>query len=126
VSTPVPGCVLKGTHADGYCYCSKLYARPLGWGTVRIETKALLLLDTADGKPVLRPEGDIQGWVTRNPLPGLPHTQWLDAHRHKHPDAADYPKESDKKTGKPQIYTFHTGLRAEHALARRHRKRTRR
>jgi len=36
--------VLGGTHAAGYC--SKFgYARPLGWGSVRIEAKALLFLD---------------------------------------------------------------------------------
>src|SRR5579883_398858 len=56
--------VIKREHPDGYC--SKLgYARPLGWGTVRIEAKALLLLDASD-QPALRPESDVLTWVQRN------------------------------------------------------------
>jgi len=107
--------VLGGTHADGYC--SKLgYARPLGWGSVRIEAKALLLLDAASSKPALEPVTDILHWVKQNHQTTKTQDAWLAIHRHKHPDAADYPR----KDG--QIYTFHTSLRAEHSRARRYRK----
>jgi len=104
--------VIKGEHPDGYC--SKLgYARPLGWGTVRIEAKALLLLDASD-QPALRPESDVLAWVQRNHQATATQGEWLAAHRHKHPDAADYPRENG------HIYTFHTRLRAEHTRARRY------
>jgi CRISPR-associated protein (TIGR03986 family) len=106
--------VLGGGHADGYC--SKLgYARPLGWGSVRIEAKALLLLDGLSDKPALRPVNDLPGWMrqyfTKTPML----QQWLTIHRHKHPDAADYPRGQDGN-----IYSYHTKLRAEHSRARRY------
>lgn len=107
--------VLQGNHPDGYC--SKLgYARPLGWGTVRIETKALLLLEVADGKPALKAETDVLGWVKRNHQATATQVEWLAVHRHKHPDAADYPREGG------QIHTYHTKLRAEHSRLRRYRR----
>src|SRR5690606_34728555 len=57
--------ILGGAHADGYC--SKLgYARPLGWGSVRIKTKALLWLDAAAARPALAPEADLTRWVREN------------------------------------------------------------
>lgn len=111
--------VLKGAHLDGYC--SKLgYARPLGWGTVRIEAKSLLLLDASD-QPALRPESDVLAWVQRNRQATATQAEWLAAHRHKHPDAADYPRARDRD-GNENIYTFHTTLRAEHTRARRYRR----
>jgi hypothetical protein len=107
--------VLKGTHPDGYC--SKLgYARPLGWGTVRIEAKALLLLDSGSNKPALKAEVDILGWVRKHHQRTPMQDEWLAIHRHKHPDACDYPQ----KDG--QIYTFHTYLRSEHSRLRRYHK----
>jgi len=107
--------VLKGTHPDGYC--SKLgYARPLGWGTVRIEAKALLLLDSGSDKPALKAEVDILGWVRKHHQRTAMQDEWLAIHRHKHPDARDYPQ----KDG--QIYTFHTYLRSEHSRLRRYHK----
>lgn len=108
--------VLGGSHTDGYC--SKLgYARPLGWGAVRIEAKALMLLDTAEDRPTLkRTEAGLDKWVQRNHVQSAMQKEWLDVHRHKHPDAADYPR----KDG--EIYTFHTSLRAEHSHERRYRK----
>ncbi|HWP01833.1 MAG TPA: hypothetical protein VNL96_00105 [Gemmatimonadaceae bacterium] len=111
--------VLKGEHPDGYC--SKLgYARPLGWGTVRIEAKSLLLIDASD-QPTLRPESDVLSWVQRNYEATVTQSEWLAAHRHKHPDAADYPRERDRD-GNENIYTFHTTLRAEHTRLRRYRR----
>jgi hypothetical protein len=111
---------LGGTHTDGYC--SKLgYARPLGWGTVRIEAKALLLLETANAGPALSSVPDVVGWVRANHQPAVAQREWLDVHRHKHPDAADYPRARDKE-GNENIYTFHTTLRAEHTRARRYRR----
>lgn len=112
--------VLSGNHPEGYC--SKLgYARPLGWGSVRIEAKALLLLDGLSDKPALRPVDDLSGWVrqqfTKTPML----QQWLAIHRHKHPDAADYPKEKDRD-GQENIYTYHTKLRADHSRARRYKR----
>jgi CRISPR-associated protein (TIGR03986 family) len=105
--------VLGGTHADGYC--SKLgNARPLGWGTVRIEAKALLLLNVENGAPVLKPEGDLGAWVRKNHQETSTQEAWLAVHRHKHPDAADYPRRDGN------IYTFHTTLRAEHSRNRRY------
>src|SRR5579875_1131069 len=111
--------VIKREHPDGYC--SKLgYARPLGWGTVRIEAKALLLLDASD-QPALRPESDVLTWVQRNHQATATQGEWLGAHCHKHPDAADYPRARDRD-GNENIYTFHTALRAEHTRARRYRR----
>jgi CRISPR-associated protein (TIGR03986 family) len=112
--------VFQGKHPDGYC--SKLgYARPLGWGTVRIEAKALLLLDVADGRLALKAETDVLGWVRRNYQPTATQADWLAVHRHKHPDAADYPRATDQQ-GNENIYTFHTTLRAEHSRLRRYRR----
>lgn len=106
---------LGGTHTDGYC--SKLgYARPLGWGSVRIEAKQLLLLDEAGEAPTLKPEADLAAWVKRNHQKTSTQDEWLAIHRRNHPHAADYPR----KDG--QIYTFHTSLRAEHSRARRYRR----
>ncbi len=112
--------VLAGKHADGYS--SKLgYARPLGWGSVRIEARALLLLEVPNGKPVLNAVPDVLGWVRAGHERTTTQTEWLAVHRHKHPEAADYPREKDKD-GTENIYTFHTRLRAEHARARRYRR----
>ncbi len=111
--------VLGGQHADGYC--SKLgYARPLGWGSVRIEATALLLLEVDDGKAVLQRESDVLAWVTTSHQRTATQTEWLDVHRHKHPDASDYPRAKDRD-GNENTYTFHTTLRAEHSRARRYR-----
>lgn len=104
-----------GAHADGYC--SKLgYARPLGWGTVRVVAKAMYLLDESGDSPTLQSIPDLSSWFGAQPR-SLPRLQeWLSVHRHKHPDAADYPN----KNG--QIYTFHTTLRADHSRLRRYSK----
>ncbi len=104
---------VNGTHPDGYC--SKLgYARPLGWGTIRIEAKELHLLRQGDSLPTLEREADIRGWFRQHfqAPPMLP--AWLDVHRHKHSDAADYPRENG------EIYNFHTRLRAQHTRLRRY------
>ncbi len=112
--------VLGGAHPDGYC--SKLgYARPLGWGSVRIEAKALLFLEPATDGPQLRAEQDIVTWVRQHYQTTEVQAAWLDIHRCKHPDAGDYPKAKDKK-GNENIYTFHTNLRAEHSRQRRYKK----
>lgn len=111
---------LGGTHADGYC--SKLgYARPLGWGSVRIEAKQLLLLDGAGEAPTLKPEADIAAWVTRNHQKTATQDEWLAIHRRNHPNAADYPR-ARERNGNENIYTFHTRLRAEHSRNRRYKK----
>lgn len=107
--------VLGGMHSDGYC--SKLgYARPLGWGSVRIEAKQFLLLDEVGDAPRLKPETNLAAWVTKNYRKSTTQDDWLAIHRRNHPDAADYPR------CKGQIYTFHTTLRAEHSRARRYAK----
>jgi len=109
---------LGGAHADGYC--SKLgYARPLGWGSVRIEAKQLLLLDEAGEAPTLRPEADLAVWVTKNHQKTSTQDEWLAIHRRNHPNAADYPRAPDRE-GNENIYTFHTSLRAEHSRNRRY------
>lgn len=110
--------VLGGTHTDGYC--SKLgYARPLGWGSVRIEAKALLLIDDAGDAPTLKPEADLNAWVKTNHRKTATQDEWLAIHRRNHPNAADYPRARDRD-GNENIYTFHTGLRAEHSRNRRY------
>lgn len=113
--------VLVGTHGDGYC--SKLgYARPLGWGSVRVEAKALLLLAEAAGTPALKPEADLNGWVERNHQKTATQDEWLAIHRRNHPNADDYPRpERPDRNGERNIYTFHTTLRAEHSRNRRYR-----
>jgi hypothetical protein len=113
--------VLGGNHRDGYC--SKLgYARPLGWGSVRTEAKALLLLDNTGDGPTLKPDGDVCAWVMKNYQKTATQGEWLAVHRRKHPDADDYPRppQPDRK-GERNIYTFHTKLRAEHSRDRRYR-----
>jgi hypothetical protein len=106
--------MLGGTHPLGYC--SKLgYARPLGWGSVRIEAKELLLLDLAGNKPVLSAVPDLLEWVRSRYRPTPTLSSWLDVHRHKHPDAADYPRGQDG-----EIYSYHTQLRATHIRKRRY------
>lgn len=111
---------LGGTHTDGYC--SKLgYARPLGWGSVRIEAKKLLLLDEAGEAPTLKPEADLAAWVTRNHQKTSTQEEWLAIHRRNHPNAADYPRPPQAdRNGERHIYTFHTTLRAEHSRKRRY------
>jgi len=105
---------LGGDHAEGYC--SKLgYARPLGWGSVRIEAKALLLLHTSDDKPTLNRVPDLFGWVRTHHAPTSMLHSWLAIHRHKHPDAADYPRGQDGN-----VYSYHTKLRSDHTRARRY------
>jgi CRISPR-associated protein (TIGR03986 family) len=112
--------VLGGDHPSGYC--SKLgYARPLGWGSVRIEAKALLFLDLANGTPELKAEQDIPGWVQRHYQRTESQKEWLAVHRRNHPYAADYPRAEDKARNK-NIHTFHTNLRAYHAEKRRYQK----
>lgn len=112
---------LGGTHKDGYC--SKLgYARPLGWGSVRIEAKALLLLDEAGNAPALNPVTMLSDWVQANHQKTATQDEWLAIHRRNHPDAADYPRpQQADRNGQRNIYTFHTGLRAEHSRNRRYR-----
>jgi hypothetical protein len=105
--------VINGKHRHGYC--SKLgYARPLGWGTVRIEAQELHLLKTGGDGPTLEKEPDVRAWFRQNFQDPPLLRQWLDVHRCKHPDAKDYP------TKDGQIYTFHTSLRAEHTRLRRY------
>ncbi len=110
--------ILGGAHADGYC--SKLgYARPLGWGSVRIEVKALLWLDAAAEEPTMTSEPDLATWVRENYTKAALQDEWLAIHRRKHPDAEDYPRRRDRD-GNDNIYTYHTSLRAEHSRARRY------
>src|SRR5579875_1782568 len=110
--------VLGGAHPSGYC--SKLgYARPLGWGSVRIEAKQLLFLDEAAEGLALRSERDLTTWVTKSHRKTSTQDEWLAIHRRHHPDAADYPREKDRD-GQENIYTFHTRLRAEHSRNRRY------
>jgi len=112
--------IFGGTHKDGYC--SKLgYARPLGWGSVRIEAKALLLLDEAGDSPTLNPIADLGVWLKSNHQKTATQDEWLAIHRRNHPNAADYPRERDRD-GNMNIYTFHTKLRAEHSRKRRYKK----
>jgi CRISPR-associated protein (TIGR03986 family) len=105
--------VVGGKHSNGYC--SKLgYARPLGWGTVRIQALELHLLSSTENGPKLDREPDLDGWFQRHFQRTEMLEKWLDVHRHKNPDAGDYPSESG------QIYTFHAKLRAEHTRLRRY------
>jgi CRISPR-associated protein (TIGR03986 family) len=105
--------VVGGRHSNGYC--SKLgYARPLGWGTVRIQVRELHLLGSTENGPKLDREPDLDGWFRRHFQPTEMLEKWLDVHRHKNPDASDYPSENG------QIYTFHARLRAEHTRLRRY------
>jgi CRISPR-associated protein (TIGR03986 family) len=105
--------VVGGKHSNGYC--SKLgYARPLGWGTVRIQALELHLLSSTENGPKLDREPDLDGWFQRHFQRTEMLEKWLDVHRHKNPDAGDYPSEGG------QIYTFHAKLRADHTRLRRY------
>jgi hypothetical protein len=106
--------VLGGGHIDGYC--SKLgYARPLGWGSVRIEAKSLLFLTSSTGVPAMDAVLDIPEWMKHHFLAPPSLKSWLAVHRRNHPDAGDYPVGADG-----QVYTYHTKLRADHTRARRY------
>jgi CRISPR-associated protein (TIGR03986 family) len=112
--------VLGGTHRDGYC--SKLgYARPLGWGSVRIEAKQLLLLNQASETPTLNSEPDVAAWVKTHHQKTSTQDEWLAIHRRNHPNAGDYPRAKDRE-GNETIYTYHTRLRAEHSRNRRYKR----
>jgi len=105
--------VVGGKHSNGYC--SKLgYARPLGWGTVRIQALELHLLSSTENGSKLDREPDLDRWFRRHFQRTEMLEKWLDVHRHKNPDAGDYPSEGG------QIYTFHAKLRAEHTRLRRY------
>jgi hypothetical protein len=106
--------ILGGDHAVGYC--SKLgYSRPLGWGSVRIEAKALLLLDVSSDKATVDLVPDVSAWMRSHYLPTPTQQAWLAVHRRNHPEAADYPRGQDGN-----IYSYHTKLRADHTRARRY------
>ncbi|HSW09327.1 MAG TPA: hypothetical protein VLK32_00270 [Bacillota bacterium] len=102
-----------GAHSAGYC--SKLgYARPLGWGSVRIVAKEMHLLEWSEQAPKLELVIDLIAWFRNHFKKSSSLSKWLDIHRCKHPDAADYPR----KDG--QIYTFHADLRSRHTRSRRY------
>lgn len=113
--------LLGGNHVDGYC--SKLgYARPLGWGSVRMEAKQLLLMDDTGELPKLNAQADLHAWAKAHYRPTTMQQEWLAIHRRNHPEAADYPRpaQPDRK-GERNIFTYHTELRAEHSRQRRYR-----
>ncbi len=83
---------------------------------MRIEAKELFWLNTDGDEPTLETGPDLGKWVKEHYQATTMEKAWLDVHRHKHPDATDYPKE------KGQIYTYHTNLRANHSRQRRYRK----
>jgi len=66
--------------------------------------------------PTLKPEANLDAWVKNNHQKTATQDEWLAIHRRNHPDAADYP------TTDGQIYTYHTGLRADHSRNRRYKK----
>ncbi|HAA55448.1 MAG TPA: hypothetical protein DCE42_11870 [Myxococcales bacterium] len=106
--------ILEGTHKKGYC--SKLgYARPLGWGSVCIETKQLLTYRPSEKKPTLESVSDVETWTKDNYQTTEKQEEWLAIHRRHHPDAGDYPRGKDKN-----IHSYHTKLRAEHSRKRRY------
>lgn len=112
--------VLGGSHEDGYC--SKLgYARPLGWGSVNIEAKALLWLEADGESPSLRAEDDLDGWVKGEYKSAPMQGEWLAIHRREHPDAGDYPKPPESR-GKDPTLDHHTRLRGEHSGLRRYKR----
>lgn len=98
-------------------YCSKLgYARPLGWGSVRIEAKELIFIQLARSGITTHPEPSVPNWFARHSSaiksPRL--TEWLAVHRRSNPDAADYPHTNG------QVFSYHTTLRRNHAQQRRY------
>jgi hypothetical protein len=103
-----------GEHEGGYC--SKLgYGRPLGLGSVQITADSLRLLD-ADG--VLERVDDLRQWWQEANFALPPSTAaWLEVHRRRHPDAADYPRRDGS------IYQAHSAIRKSHAKNRRYARR---
>lgn len=105
---------IGGVHSDGYC--SKLgYARPLGWGSVRIDAKEVLILNYDGQTPSLVPLTSLETWVRGNLSWPVMLKPWLDIHRCKHPDAGNYPRD-----GNGPIFTYHAQLRSEHSRKRRY------
>lgn len=101
-------------------YCSKLgYARPLGWGSVRICAKELHLLalpsPAKGGRPTLDQVPDLATWLGARleSLDRAALTDWLALHQRKHQDAGDYPQNGGK------VYDYHTLLRKKHSQLRR-------
>lgn len=84
---------------------------------MRIEAKALLLLDTSD-KPALAPIADLSGWMRTHFVVTPMLEQWFAIHKCKHPEASSYPTAKDKD-GRENI-TYHTNLRAVHSRDRRY------
>lgn len=107
--------LVQDTEAE---YCSKLgYARPLGWGSVRIEAKELFLLDEHAEVPTLKRVEDLRYWIEKEYIETETQSAWLAIHQRSHPGAGDYPRGGDGK-----IYTFHTKLRADHSRLRRYKR----
>lgn len=82
---------LGGRHPQGYC--SKLgYARPLGWGSVRIEAKALFFLTSACEGPELTRVDNVVNWVRCHHQSTENEEEWLNIHRRHHPNAGGVSK----------------------------------
>jgi hypothetical protein len=75
--------------------------------------------ESLDGFWAQLSEADLAAWVTKNHQKTTTQDEWLAIHRRNHPNAADYPRATDRD-GNENIYTFHTGLRAEHSRNRRY------
>jgi CRISPR-associated protein (TIGR03986 family) len=98
-------------------YCSKLgYARPLGWGSVRITALEIYFLEDEGHGPTLRKEQDPVTWYQSANPTFLMRDAWLDVHQRNHPLGGPY-----APPGIP-IYSYHTTLRADHSMKRRYRK----
>lgn len=101
-----------GTHPAGYV--SKLgYARPLGWGTVRITADSLHIFREGSSVELDRVD-DLTDWFGTRHRPTTQLDSWLGVHRHRHPRAGDYPRDNGEIPG------FHSELRAKHSRERRH------
>jgi hypothetical protein len=108
---------VRGSNHPPNGYCSKLgYARPLGWGSVRIEAREVLYQGCdAAKKYVLTPQNPVR-LSDAGKVKDLPKFQsWFDIHGCNHLDAGDYPRfPNDEK-----IYSYHTKLRSTHSRYRR-------
>lgn len=104
--------VVDKPHRAGYC--SKLgYARPYGWGSVRVDVKTLSLGQSGQ---LVRDVVDAHEWFKENFVPLDDSDKWLRLHHVNHGAAEDYPRRDGG-----EIFNYHTDLRAEHSRLRRYR-----
>lgn len=104
------------------------YARPLGWGSVRLKMDRCRVWRDDDFTPLPEPgeskeagfAGAIENLLARDDFQRLPKQgvrRWLDRHRFQDKGTYCYPTARDKEGQK--IFAWHTAIRRDHSKLRR-------